>query len=40
VSALHGIRLVTAWIDGPALAERPGRAALWRSRLEALTRGG
>jgi len=36
VSALHGIRLATAWIDGPALAERPGRLATWRARLTAL----
>lgn len=38
VSALHGIRIATAWIDGPALAERPGRLAAWRSRLDALRR--
>lgn len=36
LSALHGIRIVTAWIDGPALAEEPGRLALWRARLARL----
>ncbi len=38
MSALHGIRIVTAWIDGPGLAERPGRLATWRRRLDALRR--
>jgi branched-subunit amino acid aminotransferase/4-amino-4-deoxychorismate lyase len=38
VNALHGIRIVTAWIDGPAPAQEPGRLRLWRHRLEALTR--
>jgi branched-subunit amino acid aminotransferase/4-amino-4-deoxychorismate lyase len=38
VSALHGIRIVTAWIDGPAPAQVPGRLRLWRHRLDALTR--
>ncbi|MCU1421080.1 MAG: hypothetical protein JWN36_731 [Microbacteriaceae bacterium] len=38
VSALHGIRIVTAWIDGPSPAEEPGRLALWRARLERLRR--
>jgi len=36
LSALHGIRLATAWIEGPSLAARPGRLATWRARLTAL----
>jgi branched-subunit amino acid aminotransferase/4-amino-4-deoxychorismate lyase len=36
LNALHGIRIVTAWIDGPELAELPGRLALWRERRDAL----
>jgi branched-subunit amino acid aminotransferase/4-amino-4-deoxychorismate lyase len=36
LSALHGIRIVTAWVNGPAPAEEPGRLASWRSRLERL----
>ena len=39
LNALHGIRIVTAWIDdtpGPRLAELPGRLALWRGRRDAL----
>jgi len=36
LSALHGIRIVTAWVDGPSLAEKPGRLAQWRTRLDAL----
>ena len=36
VNALHGIRVVTRWIDGPATAELPGRAETWRRRLSAL----
>lgn len=36
LSALHGIRIVTSWVDGPHLAERPGRLAAWRARLDAL----
>ena len=36
LSALHGIRIVTAWVDGPAPAELPGRLATWRSRLDRL----
>lgn len=36
VNALHGIRIVTRWIDGPALAELPGRLTKWRTRLDAL----
>lgn len=36
LSALHGPRIVTAWIDGPGLAELPGRLGTWRARLAAL----
>jgi len=36
LNALHGIRIVTAWIDGPATAELPGRLDRWRARLDAL----
>ncbi len=38
LSALHGIRIVTGWIDGPAPAELPGRLGLWRARLDRLRR--
>ena len=38
LSALHGPRIVTRWVDGPDLAELPGRLATWRTRLEALRR--
>ncbi|WP_277959326.1 aminotransferase class IV [Frigoribacterium faeni] len=38
LGALHGIRIVTGWIDGPAPAEEPGRLALWRGRLDRLRR--
>lgn len=38
LSALHGIRIATAWVDGPSLAERPGRLGTWRTRLDALRR--
>ena len=38
LNALHGIRIVTAWIDGPQPAEEPGRLALWRNRLDRLAR--
>ncbi|MBG6054455.1 branched-subunit amino acid aminotransferase/4-amino-4-deoxychorismate lyase [Salinibacterium sp. CAN_S4] len=38
LSALHGIRIATAWVDGPELAEQPGRLATWRARLDALRR--
>jgi branched-subunit amino acid aminotransferase/4-amino-4-deoxychorismate lyase len=38
LSALHGIRIVTRWVDGPELAEKPGRLAQWRARLSALRR--
>ena len=36
MNALHGIRIVTKWIDGPQLAQLPGRLALWRARMDAL----
>jgi branched-subunit amino acid aminotransferase/4-amino-4-deoxychorismate lyase len=36
LSALHGIRIATGWIEGPGLAEQPGRLAAWRTRLDAL----
>jgi branched-subunit amino acid aminotransferase/4-amino-4-deoxychorismate lyase len=36
LNALHGIRIVTRWIDGPDLAQLPGRLAVWRARLDAL----
>jgi branched-subunit amino acid aminotransferase/4-amino-4-deoxychorismate lyase len=36
LNALHGIRIVTRWIDGPPLAQLPGRLALWRARMDAL----
>jgi branched-subunit amino acid aminotransferase/4-amino-4-deoxychorismate lyase len=38
VNALHGIREVTGWIDGPAVARDPRRLAAWRERLAALSR--
>ncbi len=38
LSALHGIRIATGWIDGPELAEQPGRLAAWRTRMDALRR--
>lgn len=38
LSALHGIRIVTAWIDGPSPAEEPGRLATWCARLDRLRR--
>lgn len=38
LSALHGIRLATAWIDGPDLAALPGRWEAWRERMNALRR--
>ena len=38
VNALHGARIVTRWIDGPELAEKPGRLEQWRTRLAALRR--
>jgi branched-subunit amino acid aminotransferase/4-amino-4-deoxychorismate lyase len=36
LNALHGIRIVTEWIDGPPVAQLPGRLALWRARMDAL----
>lgn len=36
LNGLHGIRIVTSWVDGPATAEEPGRLAAWRARLDAL----
>jgi branched-subunit amino acid aminotransferase/4-amino-4-deoxychorismate lyase len=38
LNALHGIRIVTRWIDGPATAELPGRRDQWQRRLDALRR--
>ena len=38
LNALHGIRIVTSWVDGPATAEQPGRLASWQARLDALRR--
>lgn len=38
LNALHGIRIVTQWIGGPAVAEQPGRLDAWRRRLDALRR--
>lgn len=38
LSALHGARIVTSWIDGPALAEEAGRLEAWRRRLDAIAR--
>jgi len=38
LSALHGARIVTGWVDGPATAEQPGRLAVWQGRLDALRR--
>lgn len=38
LSALHGVRIATSWVDGPSLAEKPGRLAAWQNRLDALRR--
>lgn len=38
LSALHGIRIATRWIEGPSLAELPGRLSAWRARMDALRR--
>jgi branched-subunit amino acid aminotransferase/4-amino-4-deoxychorismate lyase len=38
LNALHGIRIVTSWVEGPPLAQLPGRLALWRARMDALRR--
>lgn len=32
LSALHGIRVVTEWIDGPSVAIEPGRVEYWRQQ--------
>jgi branched-subunit amino acid aminotransferase/4-amino-4-deoxychorismate lyase len=32
LSALHGIRVATEWIDGPALHVEPGRVEYWRQQ--------
>jgi branched-subunit amino acid aminotransferase/4-amino-4-deoxychorismate lyase len=37
-NSLHGLRIATTWVDGPSLAEEPGRLRLWRSRLATLAR--
>lgn len=37
LSALHGVRGIDRWLDGPRLA-RPLRADAWHARLEALRR--
>ncbi len=38
LNALHGIRIVIGWVDGPSTAELPGRLTTWRARLDALRR--
>lgn len=38
LNALHGIRRVERWVDGPALDTAPARLAPWRARLEELRR--
>jgi hypothetical protein len=38
VNALHGIRIITAWLDGPRPAAEPGRLGAWRASLDALSR--
>jgi branched-subunit amino acid aminotransferase/4-amino-4-deoxychorismate lyase len=38
VNALHGIRAVTAWVNGPRLTQDATRTTAWRARLAALTR--
>jgi branched-subunit amino acid aminotransferase/4-amino-4-deoxychorismate lyase len=38
LNALHGIRIVTQWVNGPSVAEQPGRLDAWRRRLDALRR--
>ncbi|QEE61413.1 hypothetical protein FVA74_07360 [Salinibacterium sp. dk2585] len=38
LNALHGVRIATNWVDGPATAEKPGRLGEWRARLETLCR--
>jgi branched-subunit amino acid aminotransferase/4-amino-4-deoxychorismate lyase len=36
VNALHGIRPITAWIDGPEMVGGSARASAWRARMDAL----
>jgi branched-subunit amino acid aminotransferase/4-amino-4-deoxychorismate lyase len=36
LNALHGIRIVTRWVDGPELAQLPVRLSIWRARMDAL----
>jgi branched-subunit amino acid aminotransferase/4-amino-4-deoxychorismate lyase len=36
LNALHGLRRVDAWLDGPAVASKEGRLEEWRERLERL----
>jgi branched-subunit amino acid aminotransferase/4-amino-4-deoxychorismate lyase len=38
VNALHGIRVVTTWVDGPEVDASGRHAARWRPRLRALAR--
>jgi hypothetical protein len=38
LNSLQGPRIVTSWVDGPGMAELPGRLAQWRLRLGALAR--
>ncbi|MGO4593916.1 aminotransferase class IV [Leifsonia sp. 2TAF2] len=38
VNALHGIRMVTAWVDGPALVHDAARTEAWRARFAMLAR--
>jgi branched-subunit amino acid aminotransferase/4-amino-4-deoxychorismate lyase len=38
LSALHGVRIATSWVDGPTTAEQPGRLTTWQRRLDALRR--
>ncbi|WP_025155864.1 aminotransferase class IV [Leifsonia aquatica] len=38
VNALHGIRAVTAWVDGPGLSQDPARTDAWRARFAMLSR--
>ncbi|MGA1811569.1 aminotransferase class IV [Frondihabitans sp. 4ASC-45] len=38
LASLHGPRIATKWVGGPALAAQPGRLRAWRARLDALRR--
>ncbi|MDI2097916.1 aminotransferase class IV [Ruicaihuangia caeni] len=38
LNALHGLRIVTEWQDGPRSAEQPGRLEAWRAALGSLRR--